>query len=208
MRRLRQMQSRGAGRGGGGPPQVPRGAGGALIGGVLLAGGAWVLSNSLFNVDGGHRAIKYRRISGVSKEIYSEGTELFGLQDGLLELVSALPRSMILSLYPRIKKHEANDTFEHRNPHQHSLVRNSHHLRCSSEAAQCCLVDGHKGFADGQHHLPCPIETSGRRPAPDLQNSGTRLRRASVAIDRERGAEERCRPVQRQPADHAARDGC
>ncbi|EFY88664.1 prohibitin-2 [Metarhizium acridum CQMa 102] len=75
MRRLRQMQSRGGygGRPGGGPPQVPRGAGGALIGGVLLAGGAWVLSNSLFNVDGGHRAIKYRRISGVSKEIYNEG---------------------------------------------------------------------------------------------------------------------------------------
>lgn len=75
MRRLRQMQSRGgySGRPGGGPPQVPRGAGGALVGGLLLAGGAWVVSNSLFNVDGGHRAIKYTRIGGVSKEIYSEG---------------------------------------------------------------------------------------------------------------------------------------
>lgn len=71
MRRLRQMQARGGA--GGGPPKVPRGAGGAMIGGALLAGGAWVLSNSLFNVDGGHRAIKYRRVSGVSKEIYSEG---------------------------------------------------------------------------------------------------------------------------------------
>lgn len=71
MRRLRQMQTRGGGRGGG--PQVPRGTGGAVLGGVILAGGAFLLSNSLFNVDGGHRAIKYRRISGVSKEIYSEG---------------------------------------------------------------------------------------------------------------------------------------
>jgi prohibitin 2 len=72
MRRLRQMQTRGGypGRGG---PQMPRGANGALIGGILLASGAWVLSNSLFNVDGGHRAIKYQRITGVSKEIYSEG---------------------------------------------------------------------------------------------------------------------------------------
>lgn len=70
MRRLRQMQTRG-GRGGG--PQMPRGTGGAIIGGALLAGGALLLSNSLFNVDGGHRAIKYRRISGVSKEIYNEG---------------------------------------------------------------------------------------------------------------------------------------
>lgn len=76
MRRLRQMQARGAYRGGqgGGGPQMPRGSGSALIGGVLLAGGALLLSNSLFNVDGGHRAIKYRRISGVSKEIYNEGT--------------------------------------------------------------------------------------------------------------------------------------
>ena len=73
MRRLRQMQSARPGGGRGVPPQMPRGAGGALIGGALLAGGAWVLSNSLFNVDGGHRAIKYRRMTGVSKDIYSEG---------------------------------------------------------------------------------------------------------------------------------------
>ncbi|KAJ6445787.1 prohibitin-2 [Purpureocillium lavendulum] len=73
MRRLRQMQSRGGYPGGrGGGPQMPRGTGSAIIGGALLAGGALLLSNSLFNVDGGHRAIKYRRISGVSKEIYSE----------------------------------------------------------------------------------------------------------------------------------------
>ncbi|KAJ2960895.1 hypothetical protein NQ176_g11028 [Zarea fungicola] len=35
-----------------------------------------VLSNALFNVDGGHRAIKYKRLSGVSKEIYNEGTHI------------------------------------------------------------------------------------------------------------------------------------
>lgn len=52
---------------------MPRGSSGALIGGVLLAGGALVLSNALFNVDGGHRAIKYRRLGGVSKEIFNEG---------------------------------------------------------------------------------------------------------------------------------------
>lgn len=72
MRRLRQMQqTRGAGGRGG--PQMPRGSGFLAVGGALLLGGSWILSNSLFNVDGGHRAIKYRRISGVSKEIYSEG---------------------------------------------------------------------------------------------------------------------------------------
>lgn len=73
MRRLRQMQTRGGYPGGRGGPQMPRGANGAVVGGILLAGGAWLLSNSLFNVDGGHRAIKYQRLRGVSKEIYSEG---------------------------------------------------------------------------------------------------------------------------------------
>ncbi len=52
----------------------PPGGFGALAGLALLGGGAFLIQNSLFNVDGGHRAIKYRRVSGVSKEIYSEGT--------------------------------------------------------------------------------------------------------------------------------------
>ncbi|KAG6063476.1 Prohibitin-2, subunit of the prohibitin complex (Phb1p-Phb2p) [Claviceps aff. humidiphila group G2b] len=75
MRRLRQMQTRGGvgGKPGGMPP---RGTIGALVGGVLLVGGSWLFTNTLFNVDGGHRAIKYRRISGVSKEIYNEGTHI------------------------------------------------------------------------------------------------------------------------------------
>lgn len=73
MRRIRQMQQSG-GRGGGGPqPQMPKAAGGFVIGGLVLAAGAYVFSNALFNVDGGHRAIKYTRIGGVSKEIYNEG---------------------------------------------------------------------------------------------------------------------------------------
>ncbi|TVY51346.1 Prohibitin-2 [Lachnellula cervina] len=60
--------------GGGGPS--PKGfAGGAValltLGGILVVG-----NNSLFNVDGGHRAIKYTRVGGVSKQIYSEGTHL------------------------------------------------------------------------------------------------------------------------------------
>ncbi|KAK1781920.1 band 7 family-domain-containing protein [Copromyces sp. CBS 386.78] len=78
---LNKIQQTARSRGGGGfpggrPPMPPRGLGPALTGFALLGGGAWVLSNSIFNVDGGHRAIKYRRISGVSKEIYGEGTHL------------------------------------------------------------------------------------------------------------------------------------
>jgi prohibitin 2 len=50
------------------------GMGPRFIGGLVLAGGGlWFFQNALFNVDGGHRAIKYRRLSGVGKEIYGEG---------------------------------------------------------------------------------------------------------------------------------------
>lgn len=62
-----------AGKGGG--PSPPRAAGG-IVGLVLLGGVAVIGQNALFNVDGGHRAIKYTRIGGVSKEIYTEGMQL------------------------------------------------------------------------------------------------------------------------------------
>ncbi|WEW57990.1 Prohibitin-2, subunit of the prohibitin complex (Phb1p-Phb2p) [Emydomyces testavorans] len=58
---------------GGGKPGRALGGVGAL---VVLGLGGYVISNSLFNVDGGHRAIKYTRIGGVKKEIYNEGTHL------------------------------------------------------------------------------------------------------------------------------------
>ncbi|TQS34625.1 hypothetical protein Golomagni_04983 [Golovinomyces magnicellulatus] len=62
-----------AGRSGG---RIPKGFGGAGSAVFLLGGAGWILSQSLFNVDGGHRAIKYTRIGGVGKEIYSEGTHI------------------------------------------------------------------------------------------------------------------------------------
>lgn len=69
--------ARAGGRGGfpGGrmPGGAPRGLGGGIAALALLGGGALLVQNALFNVDGGHRAIKYRRISGVSKDIYGEG---------------------------------------------------------------------------------------------------------------------------------------
>ncbi|KAI1311442.1 band 7 family-domain-containing protein [Xylaria venustula] len=73
--RMRSMIRQGQ-RGGfpGGRP--PAGSGMALAAIALIGGGAFLLQNSLFNVDGGHRAIKYKRISGVSKEIYTEGTHI------------------------------------------------------------------------------------------------------------------------------------
>ncbi|EFE36110.1 uncharacterized protein ARB_05047 [Trichophyton benhamiae CBS 112371] len=68
---IQQQGRRGFGAGG---PAGGRAAGG--IGALIALGlGGYVLSNSLFNVDGGHRAIKYTRIGGVKKEIYNEGTK-------------------------------------------------------------------------------------------------------------------------------------
>lgn len=54
-------------------PKPPPGSAGAAAGIILLIGGGLLFNSALFNVDGGHRAIKYKRLSGVSKEIYNEG---------------------------------------------------------------------------------------------------------------------------------------
>jgi prohibitin 2 len=74
LRNLQNMAQQARRGGGGNLPRAPKGFGSAIGGLVLLGGGAFILQNSLFNVDGGHRAIKYRRVSGVSKEIFGEGT--------------------------------------------------------------------------------------------------------------------------------------
>ncbi|TID22005.1 hypothetical protein E2P81_ATG11120 [Venturia nashicola] len=76
-RQLARAQAQGARFGGpGGAGGGPKGAIGGLVGLVLLGGGAVVLNNALFNVDGGHRAIKYTRVGGVKPDIYAEGTHL------------------------------------------------------------------------------------------------------------------------------------
>ncbi|KAJ1988632.1 Prohibitin-2, subunit of the prohibitin complex (Phb1p-Phb2p) [Coemansia spiralis] len=59
--------------GGGGSPKGAFGIAGLVFGVVVLGVG---FNASLYNVDGGHRAIKYSRVSGVQKEIYGEGTHI------------------------------------------------------------------------------------------------------------------------------------
>lgn len=83
--------------------RVPRGGpsrgGNPLIGLgglLLLGGGAMLLNSALFNVDGGHRAIVYSRINGVSQRIYNEGTHLMlpWLETPIIYDVRAKPRNV------------------------------------------------------------------------------------------------------------------
>lgn len=60
--------------------RMPPGLGGGLRALGVLAAGAGVLSAgyryTLFNVDGGHRAIVFSRVTGVKESVYGEGTHL------------------------------------------------------------------------------------------------------------------------------------
>lgn len=72
-RAQQQGQRFAGGGGGGGNPKAALGGVGLLIAGTA---GIYLFNNALFNVDGGHRAIKYTRLGGVGKEIYAEGTHI------------------------------------------------------------------------------------------------------------------------------------
>jgi len=53
--------------------KLPKGSG-AGAGLLALAGGAtYGISNSMFTVEGGHRAIMFNRLSGIQSDIYTEG---------------------------------------------------------------------------------------------------------------------------------------
>ncbi|ORX91381.1 prohibitin-2 [Basidiobolus meristosporus CBS 931.73] len=66
--------------------------------GALITLGAlgYGINASLFNVDGGHRAVKYSRIFGVQKEIYQEGTHIVipWLETPIIYDVRAKPRNI------------------------------------------------------------------------------------------------------------------
>ena len=57
----------------GGSNRAKLGLGASIIPLALLG---YSLNNSIYNVDGGFRAVKYSRFSGVKDEIYNEGTHL------------------------------------------------------------------------------------------------------------------------------------
>lgn len=72
------------------------GAFAGLGGLLLLGGGALFINNALFNVDGGHRAIVYSRIHGVSSRIFNEGTHFIfpWLDTPIIYDVRAKPRNV------------------------------------------------------------------------------------------------------------------
>ncbi|PLN84905.1 prohibitin [Aspergillus taichungensis] len=98
MQKLQMMLKKtGSGGGFGGFPTGGGQGGGKFWGTVALVGiGSYVVSDSLFNVDGGHRAIKYSRVGGVKKEIYSEGTHfrIPWLETPVIYDVRAKPRNI------------------------------------------------------------------------------------------------------------------
>ena len=88
---LSKVQQRGGPRHG--PPRgLFTGAGGL----ILLGGGAFFMNSALFNVDGGHRAIVYSRIHGVSSKIYNEGTHFIipWIETPVIYDVRAKPRNV------------------------------------------------------------------------------------------------------------------
>ncbi len=81
---------------GGSPGKAPRGAFAGLGGLFLLLGGGFLVNESLFNVDGGKRAIVYSRIGGVQQKIYSEGTHFIipWIETPVIYDVRAKPRNV------------------------------------------------------------------------------------------------------------------
>ncbi|KAI9249905.1 prohibitin-2 [Sporodiniella umbellata] len=58
------------------PKGSGKGIGGAVGALAVLGGVGYGINASLFNVDGGHRAIKYTRLFGVQDTVYNEGTHI------------------------------------------------------------------------------------------------------------------------------------
>ncbi|KAF4664928.1 Prohibitin-2, subunit of the prohibitin complex (Phb1p-Phb2p) [Perkinsus chesapeaki] len=46
------------------------------VGSVGIGGSVWAFKNCLFNVDAGHRAIKFSRLGGIKEDLYNEGTHV------------------------------------------------------------------------------------------------------------------------------------
>jgi prohibitin 2 len=77
---------------------LPNSKGSGISAGALIVLGTfgYAINASLFNVDGGHRAVKYSRIFGLQPTIYSEGTHINipWLETPIVYDVRAKPRNV------------------------------------------------------------------------------------------------------------------
>lgn len=92
----KQMFNSGKIRSMGGKPRPPTGSVMGVIGAVLLGGSVLLANSVLYNVEGGHRAVVYSRVSGVIDRVYNEGTHFVipGIQTPVLFDVRAKPRNV------------------------------------------------------------------------------------------------------------------
>ncbi|KAG0250889.1 Prohibitin-2, subunit of the prohibitin complex (Phb1p-Phb2p) [Actinomortierella ambigua] len=78
----------------------PKGSGKGIFGGlgaiVTIGALGYGINSALFNVDGGHRAVKYSRVFGVQKEVFNEGTHIVipWLETPIIYDVRAKPRNV------------------------------------------------------------------------------------------------------------------
>ncbi|KAI8087733.1 prohibitin-2 [Gilbertella persicaria] len=78
------------------PQGSGKGIGGAVGALAVLGGLGYGVNASLFNVDGGHRAIKYTRLFGVQDTVYNEGTHFMipWFETPIIYDVRAKPRNV------------------------------------------------------------------------------------------------------------------
>ena len=118
---------------------------------VLLLGGAAVVgaANSLFNVEGGHRAIVFNRLTGIKDMVHSE------------TLHHACTRAIFVvytvTLKLQIPMHFAMSAGVRRRDAPHdTVVRESHYLRCT-RSSKC-----------NSEHIRVPRFANGNPPLPLL----------------------------------------
>ncbi|TPX48752.1 hypothetical protein SeMB42_g00336 [Synchytrium endobioticum] len=96
---MENLGSRGGSSSGGSTGGMPGGGKGLMgsAGSFIVLGGLVLGVNaSLFNVDGGHRAVKFSRIGGVKNTVYGEGTHFVvpWLENPIIYDVRAKPRNI------------------------------------------------------------------------------------------------------------------
>jgi len=68
-----------------------------VVGGGALVGGGYLLTNSIYTVEAGHRAIKFNRLSGLGEQTYTEGLQLAipWMEWPIIFDIRARPRNMV-----------------------------------------------------------------------------------------------------------------